>query len=171
MIKFNGIDWFSLAILLAFAVEACLKGFVAEIIDILVLVISILVTIIAAPYMAKYLMTQMPILPAFSSVIVFILSFAFFFILIKLISLPLKKAVHHEMDVDASIDTVDRVLGFLVGLVKGVAVLCGVYAIYFLYVKPIHFASLNQLFDTSFFVNLARKTVFTLPVIKNILRF
>lgn len=115
-VDFNFLDVIFLLLILAGAVRGTLKGFVSEMATVSSLVLGIWGAIVLSSYLGpqveKYIGPS-----AWNRLIAFLISFLVIYILVKLVELLL-----HRLLEGLSLQKLDQVLGFFLGIAEGILV-------------------------------------------------
>ena len=138
------IDWIFSLIILIFAISGVIKGFIDNVFGKIAFVAGILLAYLFYKDIATGLLKDVRI-PVAANVIAFLLIFVVTYLVIKLIQMIVAKVFEWSI-----LKSLDRTLGFLFGIVEGLAVICLV--IFLLTAQP--FINVQPIFDGSFFYNL-----------------
>ena len=133
MIDLNGLDIVFLIVIVLVAFRAAIRGFVHEFLSMAAVMVGIAVAVIAsgrvAPYIEPYVSSA-----SWSQVIAFLALFVVVYLVIRMVETSLNRLVEH-----INLESLDRALGFLFGVVEGVVISFG--ALVLLQVQPIVDAS------------------------------
>ncbi len=138
------IDWIFSLIILIFAISGVIKGFIDNVFGKIAFVAGILLAYLFYKDIATGLLKDVKI-PVAANIIAFLLIFVVTYLVIKLIQMIVAKVFEWSI-----LKSLDRTLGFLFGIVEGLAVICLV--IFLLTAQP--FINVQPIFDGSFFYNL-----------------
>jgi len=142
--SFAIIDWIFAGIILIFAISGVIKGFIDNVFGKIAFVAGILLGYLFYKDLAAVLLKDIKY-PYVANVLAFLLIFVVTFLAIKILQMIIAKAFEWSI-----LKSLDRTLGFIFGIVEGLAVIC--LLIFILSAQP--FFSVEQLFDGSFFYNL-----------------
>ena len=142
--NFAIVDWIFSLIILIFVISGVIKGFIDNVFGKIAFVAGILLAYLFYKDIATGLLKDVKI-PVAANVIAFLLIFVVTYLVIKLIQMIVAKVFEWSI-----LKSLDRTLGFLFGIVEGLAVICLV--IFLLTAQP--FINVQPIFDGSFFYNL-----------------
>lgn len=163
----NYFDWFLLVVIIVFGIKSLLKGFIQEIIGILTLILSILLTIVLSPYVNQFLIEK-GIGISFAKILSIVTTFIAFYLILLLLTSPIKRLLDNELN-RSNFESVDKFLGFILGLILGFIFVIIIILIYDLFIKNIDFKSLNNLVESSFSYKIYSKYLSDLKIIGNFL--
>lgn len=155
--SFVTIDWIFSIIILIFAVSGLIKGFIDNVFGKIAFVAGILLAYLFYKDLATSLLKDIKI-PVAANIISFLLIFVVTFLVIKIIQMIVAKVFEWSI-----LKSLDRTLGFIFGIVEGIAVVCLI--VFLLTAQP--FFNTQTLFDGSFYFNLIQ-SIFNSDVKKEI---
>ncbi|MCR4954493.1 MAG: CvpA family protein [Treponema sp.] len=138
------IDWVFSIIILIFAISGVIKGFIDNVFGKIAFVAGILLGYLFYKDLAAVILKDIKY-PYVANGLAFLLIFVVTFLAIKILQMIIAKAFEWSI-----LKSLDRTLGFIFGIVEGLAVVC--LLIFILSAQP--FFSVENLFDGSFFYNL-----------------
>ena len=142
--SFTVIDWIFSVVIIIFALSGLLKGFIDNIFGKLACILGIIFACIFYDDAAEIVLNGIGN-QAVQNILGFILVFTVVFLVIKIIQSIISRIFSFSI-----LNSLDRTLGFLFGIVEGLAVVGLV--IFILLFQP--FISMESLFDNSFYFNL-----------------
>ena len=154
---FVTIDWIFSIIILIFAISGVIKGFIDNVFGKIAFVAGILLAYLFYKDIATGLLKDIKI-PVAANVIAFLLIFVVTFLVIKIIQMIVAKVFEWSI-----LKSLDRTLGFIFGIVEGLAVVCLI--VFLLSAQP--FFNTQNIFDGSFYYNIIQ-SVFNSDVRKEI---
>ena len=155
--SFATIDWIFSIIILIFAVSGLIKGFIDNVFGKIAFVAGILLAYLFYKDVATGLLKDIKI-PVAANIISFLLIFVVTFLVIKIIQMIVAKVFEWSI-----LKSLDRTLGFIFGIVEGLAVICLI--VFLLTAQP--FFNTQTLFEGSFYFNLIQ-SIFNSDVKKEI---
>lgn len=155
--SFVTIDWIFSIIILIFAISGIIKGFIDNVFGKIAFVAGIILAYLFYKDIATSLLKDVKI-PFAANVIAFLLIFVVTFLVIKIIQMIVAKVFEWSI-----LKSLDRTLGFVFGIVEGVAVVCLV--VFLLSSQP--FFNTQPLFEGSFYYNIIQ-SIFNSDVKKEI---
>ena len=155
--SFATIDWIFSIIILIFAVSGLIKGFIDNVFGKIAFVAGILLAYLFYKDVATGLLKDIKI-PVAANIISFLLIFVVTFLVIKIIQMIVAKVFEWSI-----LKSLDRTLGFIFGIVEGIAVVCLI--VFLLTAQP--FFNTQTLFEGSFYFNLIQ-SIFNSDVKKEI---
>ena len=155
--SFATIDWIFSIIILIFAVSGLIKGFIDNVFGKIAFVAGILLAYLFYKDVATGLLKDIKI-PVAANIISFLLVFVVTFLVIKIIQMIVAKVFEWSI-----LKSLDRTLGFIFGIVEGIAVVCLI--VFLLTAQP--FFNTQTLFEGSFYFNLIQ-SIFNSDVKKEI---
>jgi len=155
--SFVTIDWIFSIIILIFAVSGLIKGFIDNVFGKIAFVAGILLAYLFYKDVATGLLKDIKI-PVAANIISFLLIFVVTFLVIKIIQMIVAKVFEWSI-----LKSLDRTLGFIFGIVEGIAVVCLI--VFLLTAQP--FFNTQTLFEGSFYFNLIQ-SIFNSDVKKEI---
>ena len=155
--SFVTIDWIFSIIILIFAISGIIKGFIDNVFGKIAFVAGIILAYLFYKDIATSLLKDVKI-PFAANVIAFLLIFVVTFLVIKIIQMIVAKVFEWSI-----LKSLDRTLGFVFGIVEGVAVVCLV--VFLLSSQP--FFNTQSLFEGSFYYNIIQ-SIFNSDVKKEI---
>ena len=154
---FVTIDWIFSIIILIFAISGVIKGFIDNVFGKIAFVAGILLAYLFYKDIATGLLKDIKI-PVAANIIAFLLIFVVTFLVIKIIQMIVAKVFEWSI-----LKSLDRTLGFIFGIVEGLAVVCLI--VFLLSAQP--FFNTQTIFDGSFYYNIIQ-SVFNSDVRKEI---
>ncbi len=142
--SFAIIDWIFSIIILIFAISGVIKGFIDNVFGKIAFVAGILLGYLFYKDLAAVLLKDIKY-PYVANVLAFLLIFVVTFLAIKILQMIIAKAFEWSI-----LKSLDRTLGFIFGIVEGLAVVC--LLIFLLNAQP--FFEVQNIFEGSFFYNL-----------------
>lgn len=142
--SFTVIDWIFSAIILVFAIGGVIKGFIDNVFGKIAFIAGIILAYLFYKNLADSLLKDVKV-PYAANIIAFLLIFVVTFLIIKIVQMIVAKVFEWSI-----LKSLDRTLGFIFGIVEGVAVVCLI--IFLLTAQP--FFSTQTIFNGSFYYAL-----------------
>ena len=142
--SFTVIDWVFSLIILLFAINGVIKGFIDNVFGKIAFITGIILGYFFYKDVATGLLKDIKI-PFAANIIAFLLIFVVTFLVIKLIQMIIAHIFQWSI-----LKSLDRTLGFIFGIVEGAAVVCLI--IFLITAQP--FFSPHNIIDGSFYYNL-----------------
>lgn len=142
--EFTVVDWVFSGIIFLFAISGVIKGFIDNVFGKIAFIAGILLGYLFYKDIATGLLKDIKV-PYAANIIAFLLIFVVTFLVIKLIQMIIAKVFEWSI-----LKSLDRTLGFIFGIVEGMAVVC---LIIFLLTAQPFFSPMNIL-GGSFYYNL-----------------
>lgn len=137
----NILDCVFLLIILAFAVTACMHGFLQELFGKIAVIAGTVVSFLFCGKLAPSI-EKIVVNPAASIVLAFLILFIAVFLFVKIIQKLTESFMEGEI-----LGSLDRVLGFLFGALEGLAIVCAILIL----VKAQPWFNPDKLTEDSFF--------------------
>lgn len=147
--NFAVIDFIFIVVILLFAILGVVKGFIDNIFGKLSWILGIIVAFFFYKRVSTNFLSGISN-KIVANVLAFLILFVIVFIIVKMIQVILNRIFDNDV-----LNSLDRALGFLFGIVEGFAVVALV--IFLLCNQP--FFSIDNLFDKSFFFNIFNKFI------------
>lgn len=144
----NYFDFFAILIILSISITSYFKGFLKKLFSILYIIVSFLLTFFISESIKKFVFSKWGEI-YFILIIIFFLSFLFFYLILRLIFNPLLSGYENNANY-SWVGGLNRTLGFFVGFIEALLIIFLIMLIYFKYIRNLNINFIDEIFNGSF---------------------